>query len=215
VRGSVTFEGGIPPGFDAKAIHVDPQAPELGSPTGNTRNSAVGDDHTFTLSPLFGPQVLQIMGLPAGTAVRSMLYRGRDILDRATEFSGDPRDTVEILVTTRVAEVTGRVVDDRGAPVRGARIYLFPADPARWGRAAPRTASTSASGTYVIQDLAPGDYLAVAISAVDQREIQASDWSRPTPHERLSTLAEPLSLLDGDRRVLDLRLTPIPQEWKR
>jgi hypothetical protein len=74
---------------------------------------------------------------------------------------------------------------------------------------------SSSDGTYRFSNLASGDYLVVAISAQDEREIRAADWFRPYPHERLSTIAEIVHLLDNDRRTLDLRVTPIPQDWKR
>jgi protocatechuate 3,4-dioxygenase beta subunit len=215
VRGSITFDGPVPAGFTSDRVRIDSQPPRTGWPAGG-RNVAVRDDHTFTLPDVFGPKVVLIGGLPAGTAVKSILYGGRDIVDRVTEFSSDPREILEVVLTTRVAELTGRVLDQRGEPMKGSRVYLFPADSTRWAAGIwPRAATTTSTGAYRIRNLAMGDYLAVAISAEDQDDIQAADWFHPYPHERLATIAETVHLLDNDRRTLDIRVAPIPQEWKR
>jgi protocatechuate 3,4-dioxygenase beta subunit len=215
VHGRITFEEGEPAGFAPGKVRIDPQPSDRGWPSPGVRNVAVGDDLTFTLSQLFGPTVLQISGLPPGTNVKSILYRGRDVLHRATEFSGDPKDLLEIVMTARVGVLGGRVIDTRTQPVEGARVYLFPAGKDRWAGHWIRSAVSSSDGTYRFSNLASGDYLVVAISAQDEREIRAADWFRPYPHERLSTIAEIVHLLDNDRRTLDLRVTPIPQDWKR
>jgi hypothetical protein len=215
VHGRITFEEGEPAGFAPGTIRIDPQPPDMGWPSPGVRNVAVRDDLTFTLSHLFGPTVVHVSGLPPGTNVKAILYRGRDVLHRATEFSGDPKDSLEVVVTARVAVLGGRVIDTRAQPLEGARVYLLPAGADRWAGHWIRSAVTSADGTYRFSNLASGDYLVVAISAQDEREIRAADWFRPYPHERLATIAETVHLLDNDRRTLDLRVAPIPQEWKR
>ena len=215
VHGRITFEEGEPAGFAPGKIRIDPQPPDMGWPSPGVRNVAVRDDLTFTLSHLFGPTVVHISGLPPGTNVKSILYRGRDVLHRATEFSGDPKDLLDIVVTRRVAVLGGRVTDTRAQPLEGARVYLLPAGADRWAGHWIRSAVTSAEGTYRFSNLASGDYLVVAISGEDEREIRAADWFRPYPHERLATIAETVHLLDDDHRTQDLRVTPIPQEWKR
>ena len=76
-------------------------------------------------------------------------------------------------------------------------------------------AQSGDAGVFRIRNQAPGDYFVVAISQEDQQAINGAEWYRPSPYERFAAIAERITLLDNDRRVMDLRLTPIPQEWKR
>jgi hypothetical protein len=147
--------------------------------------------------------------------VRSIRYRGGEILDRPKEFEEDPRAIVEIFITSRSAELSGRVLDERGLPEDAARIYCFPADPARWDGYMSGAGRSGKDGAFRMRGLAPGEYLVAAISASDQQALTASDADGKELWLRLSRLAERVTLLDNDRRTLDLRVTPIPQESKR
>ena len=70
-------------------------------------------------------------------------------------------------------------------------------------------------GAFRVRGLPPGDYLVAAISADDQKALTGSDAHGKELWTRLSLIAERVTLLDADRRTLDLRVTPIPQELKR
>lgn len=214
VRGVVVFEDGAPPDTATRRLSIGSWQLERGMP-GRTRPVGVQPDLTFEVKDLFETSALRLQGLPVGYVVRSVRYRGQEITDVATDFDGDVRNTVEIIVTRRVAELSGRILDERGEPVKGARIHLFPVDPARWRGWMGGAGQSNDAGVFRIRNQAPGDYLVVAISQQDQLEINGADWYRPHPYERFASIAERITLLDGDRRLADFRLTPIPQEWKR
>jgi protocatechuate 3,4-dioxygenase beta subunit len=215
VRGIVTFEDGVPPNIETAKLRVAPSRvrPELSF--SGLRFGQVQPDLTFRIENLFGPFALTLGGLPVDHVVKSIRYRNRDILDQATEFDGDPRYPVEIVVTGRTAELSGRVLDERGNPAASSTIHVFPADPARWQAWRHGGGRSNDAGAFRVRGLAAGDYLMVVLSEQDQKEILAAEWYRPNPYERLATIAERITLLESDRRIADLRLTPIPQEWKR
>jgi protocatechuate 3,4-dioxygenase beta subunit len=218
LRGSVAFEDGAPPDWRNDGLRIELQRIDRRWMMGSgTPAVAVRSDLSFELKELFGPYVLKLSGLPRGTAVKSILYRGDDILDIPTEFDGDPRHSVEIIVTGRVAELSGRVLDDRGNPAAGARIMIFPAEPARWGDASRGAVMIGKDGVFRLLWLAAGDYLVVAVSAEDLRrmELGFGSWHDREPWERLATIAERITLLDNDRRVVDLALRTLPREWKK
>lgn len=215
VRGVVTFEDGAPPEAKNLKLRVEPQRMGLQWFSGRGSATEVRPDLTFELKDLIGPYVLQLFGLPTGSAVSSIRYRGRDIAHLPAEFDGDPQQLIEIVVTERVSEVSGRVLDASGNPVAAARLYMFPADSARWPGWSRGAARSNLSGAYRIRSLLSGDYFVVAISEEDLKEITAADWYRPNPYERFATIAERITVLQNDRRVIDLRVTPIPLEWKR
>jgi len=215
VRGVVVFEDGPPPDIEGRKLTIGASQMENGPSLSGGRPFEVQPDWAFEVKDLFGPHALSLQGLPAGYVVRSVRYRGRDITDIVTDFDGDPRNTVEIVVTRRAAELSGRVLDERGEPVEAARVYLFPADSTRWRAWMGGGAQSGDPGVFRIRNQAPGDYFVVAISQEDQQAINGAEWYRPSPYERFAAIAERITLLDNDRRVMDLRLTPIPQEWKR
>jgi protocatechuate 3,4-dioxygenase beta subunit len=214
VRGAVAYEDGPPPDLQVERLSVEAMPVDIEA--GGVRDfpARVGTDFTFELKNLFGPYVLSLSGLPPTLIVRSILYRGRDVLQVPTEFDGDPRNVVEILVTSRVAHVSGRVFDDRGNASAGARIYFFPADPAKWKGWMGGPSTSGKDGSFRLLRLAAGDYLAAAISAEDAMSI-ARMGSRGRSHlDRLAKIAERITLLDNDRRVVDLIVRSLPAESK-
>jgi hypothetical protein len=180
------------------------------------RPVAVAADLTFELEAVHGSHVLRVEGLPAGWMVRSIRYRSREVLDIPVELDGDPRsDTVDIQVTRRLAEISGRTVDAAGNAARDARVYVFPADRRRWEGWMRGSAVVAASGAFRVRNLLEGDYLIVAVSASDQAEMNGARLRSDELFSRLAKLADPITLLESDRRVIDLRVTPVPPEWKR
>jgi protocatechuate 3,4-dioxygenase beta subunit len=210
VRGTVTYDDGPPPDLQAGRLRVE--AMHSGNDWGAGREfpAPVGADLSFELKDLFGPYNLVLSGLPAPSVVRSILYRGRDVLHIPTEFDGDPRNLVEIVVTNRAAQLSGRVVDERGNPSAGARVHLFPADPQQWKGWMRGSSASGKEGTFRIERLAAGDYLLVAISAEDARSM--TGMSRQPRFDRLLKVAERITLLDNDRRIVDLNLRRVLQE---
>ena len=216
VRGVVTFEDGPPADMSDLRLQIAPEPVESFATAGRRSGADVQPNLTFELKDLFGPYVLMMNGLPTGYATRSIVYRNRDINGISTEFDQDPRtNTVEVVITRRVAELSGKVLDDRGNPAAGVAIEVFPADAARWLSWRPGGSRTNRTGDFRIRNFVPGEYLIVAVPIEDLKAVSGNDWFRANRYEKLATLAERVMLLDNDRRVLDLRVTPIPQEWKR
>jgi hypothetical protein len=101
-------------------------------------------------------------------------------------------------------------VDERGNPSAGARVYLFPADRQQWKGWMRGSSVSGREGTFRIERLAAGDYLLVAISAEDARSM--TGMSRQPRFDRLVKVAERITLLDNDRRIVDLNLRRVLQE---
>lgn len=167
----------------------------------------LGEDRVFYLTRTFGPRILEVANIPPGWFVKSIKYEGKDIIDVATEFKAS-RDlsALEIILSTRGAAVSGRVVDDRGEPARGARVLIFPANPARWGSFEVPSVRVSTAGTFRLGPQRAGDYLVVALAP-----------SEPVPEfedrERMAGLveaAERVTLTDLEERAIDLRIERIP-----
>ena len=109
--------------------------------------------------------------------LKSVTLRGVDITDTPTELSGfEDLDGVRLVLTDRLTEVTGTVVDDRGRPADSASVVVLPADE-REGLAAQR---------YVrVMRLPPGGQLSLrglpAGRYVDRRVLIPGEWRRVGP----------------------------------
>ena len=160
----------------------------------------VAEDGAFELRALFGPVVLRTStGVPSGYSLKAIRYRGRDIADTAVEFDGDPAHTVEVVLTSRTAELSGQAIGVSGAPAAGVSIIYFPVDGARWkGFRAPGI-KTSDTGRYRIPQLVAGDYFVAAVPTRDQPVLDL-----PDDYERLATVAERITVLESERRTADL-----------
>ena len=216
LRGTIVFEDGPAANLRVEAIQIEPQRRDRRWMTDSgTLSATVRPDLSFELKELFGPYALSVAGLPRGTAVKSIHYRGRDVLEIPTEFDGGAAHTAEVVLTRRVAELSGRVLDQHGNPAAGARIMIFPAEPARWGDTNRGAGILPNDGAFRLTDLAAGDYLVVAVSAEDLRHMESGPWYRREPWQRLSTIAQRITLLDNDRRVVDLNLRLLPPESRK
>lgn len=208
VSGRVTFEDVSPATRDGAPMLVSANShPRISY--GHAPPARVDTDGTFTLNSLFGTLRLDVQGVPRGWVVKAVRYKGVDITERPAEFATDPRHEVEIVLTSRVAVVTGSVTDDSGKPA-SASVILLPADPRRWTAAFPSQyprASTSRDGRFALPGVAAGDYL---ILATDSRTLFQDMSSRRLTLDTLAKHAERISLTENDKLTMNLRVVTLP-----
>ena len=172
---------------------------------GSSRSATVDADRTFRLTRLFGKQMLDVANVPRGWYVKSIRYAGKEIIDVATEFkAGTDPSALEIVLSNRGATITGRVTDERGEPVRGARVVMVPTDPARWGMFRDYVAA-SPTGAFRLGPQRPGDYIVVAVGP---------SGAMPQPRDRarfaqLIDAGERITLGENEERALDLTVVKL------
>jgi hypothetical protein len=113
----------------------------------------------------------------------------------------DPSE-LQILLSTRGAMISGRVVNDRGEAVPGARVIRLPADPAQWGLGQVTSVGVSATGRFQLGPQRGGDYLILAVIP-SPRVPEPDDRDRVA---RLAEVAERIRLGDEEQRTLELRV---------
>ena len=171
---------------------------------GSSVMAHAGEDRTFLFKRMFGKRTFDVANIPRGWFVKSIRYGGRDIIDEATELkAGTDPSALEVVLSNRGAAVTGRVTDDRGNPVRGARVFLLPANPARVSRF-PAYVTTSETGSFRAGPQRPGDYVLVALGP--SGSLPLNDRSRLT---QLAQVGERITLGDAEERTLDLTVVRI------
>jgi hypothetical protein len=170
---------------------------------GSSGIAHAGEDRVFTLSRMFGRRILDVLNVPSGWYVKSIQYGGKEIVGVPTVFKAgrDPSE-LQVMLSTRGAMVSGRVVNERGEAVPGARVILLPADPAQWGVGQVTSVGVSVTGTFRLGPQRGGDYLIVAV-------IPSAKVPEPDDRDRVARLAEVaerIRLGDEEQRTLELRV---------
>jgi Carboxypeptidase regulatory-like domain len=203
VTGQIVTDTGVAPSLRAQQITVMARPVNLdpSSPGGGV--GRVNDDFTFELNGMFDPRVFRV-NAPQGWSLKSVWLNGQDITDIPLDLP--PGQTVagmQIVLTERSTDLSGRVTDARSRPVTDVTVVIFPAEPERWVYESRfvRAVRPDQDGRYQIRGLPPSDdYLAIAVQGLE--EGQAGD------PEFLATLREhaaKFSLGEGETRALDLR----------
>jgi protocatechuate 3,4-dioxygenase beta subunit len=170
--------------------------------SGSAISAHARTDRTFTLPEVFGPRTLAFRNVPIGWYVKSVRWRGNEAIDRPIDFArGTASDSVEVVLSSRGATVTGRVADDRGNPVRGAYVWLLRADGDSVTDAAIAEV-TSATGEFRFGPLREGEYVALAFGS-RVRPLERDDRARAA---RLAALGERVRLSEFEERAIDLRV---------
>ena len=176
--------------------------------SGMFTNSQIRDDWTFAITNIFGASRLHVT-VPNGWAVKSVLQGDRDVTDEAIDMgSGEQLSDVEVVVTNVVTRVNGRLTDADGKVNADGTVLFFPAqrekwfDRSRWIRAA----RPDQNGTFQVEGLPAGDYLAVALDYV-----QDGVWNDPEYLASLAPSAQKMTLRAGESSSVALKVVTLPQ----
>lgn len=203
VTGQIVTDTGLAPSIRAQQVTVMARPVELdpSSPAGGI--GRVNDDFTFELTGVFDPRVFRV-NTPQGWHLKSVLLNGQDVTDSPLDLP--PGQTVagmQIVITERATDLSGRVTDARSRPVTDVTVVIFPADEGKWVYQSRfvRAARPDQDGRYQIRGLPPSDdYLAIAVQGLEDG--QAGD---PEFLASIREHAARLALSEGETRALDLR----------
>jgi hypothetical protein len=209
VSGRITFEG------DASAVQPRdiglmplPIDFDLSPLIGSGYRALVHDDWTFDMAGLSGPRRL-VVSAPPGWAAKAVRVNGRELTDAPLPFgkTDDSLTDVEVVVTNRIGEIAGTVTDGRGQPTADFTVIVFATDPRRWytqsrfmtfGRPSP-------DGTFVVRGLPAAEYFVVAVDRMQGAE-GSGEWQDPMWLEAMTSRAVRMTLSDGQKRSIALRL---------
>ena len=107
------------------------------------------------------------------------------------------------MLTSRVTEITGNILEWAGGPV-GAEVIAFADDPSRWvagSRFVTRT-GIDPKGGFKLQGMPPGNYLIVAVDSLGE------EWHKPGFLGKLRARSTPLRLEEGEAKTIVVPLTP-------
>lgn len=215
VRGDGTFDiPNVTPG--RYVLNVRPrERPGIGAEIGTLDLTVGGDDiegllvitgFTFEVMGLDGPRLLRARVEDEGEwAVKHVYLGSQDVSDVPVEFTnGRDVENFEIVLTRRIAELSGTLTDERGQPVLDATIIIFPGDPSRWTFQSRyvRIARPDQTGRFVLKGMPPSDdYRIFATQTADPGQMQDPEY--------LSTIRDQalrLSIAEGEAKVQNLRM---------
>jgi hypothetical protein len=170
-----------------------------------TGSGKVNDDLTFEVKTRPGLAMIRFLSLPAGWGVKSVRLNGADITDTGVEFK--PNEDVaglEVELTNKPTDLSGVVTNARNEPVKDYTVVVFAKDREKWGYMSRyfQSGRPDQDGRYKVKALPAGDYYAVALDYVDP-----GDATDPEFLDRIKARATPFSLLEGDTKVLDLKIS--------
>jgi len=178
------------------------------SPPANMASLASADIHanwTFEMAALNGPRRLELVRTPPGFALKEIRVNGVDVTDKPIALGTGVRSVtnVDVVLTDRVAELHGTVVDDRERPIAMATVIVFPVDRQQWYPMSRYLSHswTSRSGAFTVAGLPSASYYASTAAAPEGDE---NAWQDPEFLESLVPGATTFSLGDGEKAVLTL-----------
>jgi hypothetical protein len=133
--------------------------------------------------------------------LKSIRIDGTEVLDEALTIPPASRQ-LDVTFSDRASELSGRVTDEAGAPVRDAFAVVFSENPASWFPQSRRVAAMrlNVDGRYVVWNLPAGDYL-LAVSS----DLENNEWFDPERLEALRAGAVRVRLAENEHKVLDIR----------
>ncbi len=174
-------------------VTLEPQNGEGVSYNAQARNGS------FTLRNV--PPALyqvQLQFLPGGYYIKGMRFAGRDLARRELDLSAGGNGTLEIQLSAKPGSLGGGVRNSNGDPVPDVTVNVWTNDDPEI-----RTVRTNASGGFMLRDLAPGEYHAIAWEQLDRGVIES-----PAFRAAFESRSTAVSLAEGSRENVDLKIVP-------
>jgi protocatechuate 3,4-dioxygenase beta subunit len=179
IAGRVTFDAEdrtripSPSAIEIAPVSVDV---DLAPPNNSGVSAEIHEDWTFELAGLHGPQRLQILRAPREWALKEIRMNGIDVTDRPLSL-GERNQSVanlEVVMTDRVTELSGAIVDERGRPTPGSTVVVFSTDRDRWYPASRYLqTSTGSDGMFTVAGLPAGSYYVSAVARIPMDGVDA------------------------------------------
>src|SRR5262249_19941833 len=199
IRGRIMIDSNtVAPKASAFNVALMSPMPMMGGGSGRVNN-----DYTFEIRSTPGHGTINAWVADSEWALHAVKLNGVDITDSGVDVSADALiDGVIVEMTKRFSELTGHVLDENDRPLRDVWVVMFSQDPLRL---TPPTRYISA-GRPALNNLyrvrvPAGDYFTVALDDVEQGE-----WNDPDFLARVRGRATRVTIADGERKALDLKL---------
>lgn len=212
ITGKVTFDATtaqVPADLRGLSVRVFPVA--SGGVTVGVPAAPLDADGTFTLEGVVPGAYNVSVILPVRTGslptwtTRHIMHDGRDIADHGLVVKpGADVSGVEAVLTDRVTEVSGTVVDAQGTPVTDFTVIVLPVDRSLWtlgARRRPAPQRPDTTGRFRMIDLVAGEYYLAVVT-----EFEPGQHNDTAFLESLLPSAIKFTLSEGERKVQNVKL---------
>lgn len=200
-RGRVVADAGVTAPLPTTQVSIVTAAWDTGF-LGQGMPVRVKEDGTFEIAALHGLGMLRASA--PGWYLKAVRHDGVDVTDTPLSFRYTADISgLEIVLSNRGTTFSGTVHSAKGAASRDYFLLVFPEDKAKWNWNSRflQMARPDQSGRFRIEQLPPGDYLAVAV-----REAELDEWKDPEYLERIRAGATKVTLAEGEAKEVDLQL---------
>ena len=218
LNGRVVFDGTTPDALsDARQLRVMLQTSGSASLAASQSSVPLDDAGRFVFSNLvpgkykIAASALSLVGTspPGIWTLASAMAGGRDLLDYSLDVqAGQTLPEVVLTYSNQSADLSGRLLDAAGKPMKGMSILLFGTDRAVWSRESLRVRAPilqADDGSFRFLNLPPGEYFLGVMTDVDPR--QAGD---PALLEQLAPAAIRIAIGPGEKKTQDIRIAGPP-----
>ena len=173
---------------------------------GQTARADVHDDWTFDIAGLNGPRRLRLARVPPGWALKGIYVNGVDVTDRPLMFGTAAQSIsgLEVVLTDRLTEVSGRVGDASGRSNQDWSVIAFSGDRELWYQDSRfvRRAAARSDGSFSITGLPPGEYFVAAVA----RRGSGDERQDPEFLDSIARQATRIVLTEGQKVSVSLKL---------
>jgi len=168
----------------------------------NTGFAEIKEDHTFTTADVPpGTYSVMVNNLPDGWYVSSADFGGENVLERGLKLSeATAGHSLDVTLKSGTGKLEGTVLKGND-PVAGAMVRLVPEHQSQYDQGLERTAATDQRGHFVIPDVVPGSYRAVAASRDDNDSDDDSD--EPAAGDSSTTT---VAVAQGESKTVQLKI---------
>ncbi len=207
VRGQIVSDGAPLPADRLVVVSVVPTDRSVARASSAITSARVKAAVPFELKPLLGECELRVSQLPPGFELQAIVDAdGRDLTDAPIVFDANvDLDAVRVIVTDRVARLSGTVVDRDRTAITNYSLLVLPDDPARLRN--PRRwahwVRPNHLGRFTV-DLLAGDY---RVAVVGPDEVDDSEWFNADYFEPFRDRATRVTVAARERRSVTLTAT--------
>src|SRR5277367_1746010 len=206
VSGRLTWEG-TPP-TELGNFHVGLQA--LGQNQPYFSQPTIKPDGTFQFKNVpegFYRPVVHLYGPVVNFFLKSARYGGTALTDDGFTIQPGTDLSLELTMSSRVAQLSGVVLDANSLPAAGGTVVLVPDPPHRGVVWQYKSTTTDQNGKFSMSGLTPGDYKVFSLDFVDESEEEyGADWFDPEWLKSYEIKGESVHLEESGQKSIHLSL---------
>lgn len=173
---------------------------------GGFANAEVKDDGTFRFNNVGATKyALNMVILPQGTYLKSARFGGQDVTKALIDVTSGTGGTLDLVLSSKAATVTGSVQDEKGQALAGMMVTLWPKIPDASPTGGAQLGFTDENGAFKYRGLAPGDYYVATWQELDPGLAQSAEFL-----SRFTSDASAITLAEGGQESRDLK--PVPSD---